>query len=90
MENICRVVNFTFINNIMSSSDKEKGRISLNYYDYRLLVNETIINYYSNIGRYIPNNFKEMELVTTFKRVSIILNFSFFVGIVSFWSSLSK
>ena len=37
--------------------------ISLNYYDYKVLVEQTVINYYSNLGKYIPNGFERLEKI---------------------------
>ena len=34
---------------------------SINYFDYKLLVEETIKNYCSNLGLLYPTNFKKMD-----------------------------
>ena len=36
---------------------------SLNYYDYKLLVEQSVINYYANIGKIIPKNFSAFEKI---------------------------
>ena len=36
---------------------------SLNYYDYTLLVEQSVLNYYANLGKYLPNEFKKREKV---------------------------
>ena len=37
--------------------------ISLNYYDYKLLVEQTVINYYGNLGKILPNSFSSLERI---------------------------
>ena len=36
---------------------------SLNYYDYKLLVEHTINNYYGNIGKILPKSFSSLERI---------------------------